>query len=98
MEFGTGLKIVRGKQFADETVSLDGTEFIGCQFDRCILEYGGGNLFLFVESPIRDCQFEFVGPANHTTLTLANMYASGMAEWVEAYFNHIRNPFGDALQ
>jgi hypothetical protein len=50
--FGSGLIEVRDKTFGpDDTIDLDDCKFIGCHFDRCRVQYAGG------EVAFEDCVF-----------------------------------------
>lgn len=93
------LKVIEGRQFADEAVHLDGYEFVDCTFRNCHLVYSGGELFLFRNSPFgKDCEFEFQGPASNTMNALKLMYHIGMHDFVEHLFRIVRNPFQDSIQ
>jgi hypothetical protein len=84
--------VVRGREFTDETVVLDGTEFIGCRLVRCELLYSGGRPFLFENTAVEECRLTFVGRAENTIHTLAAMHEFGMRNFVEEMFELIRNP------
>jgi hypothetical protein len=92
------LKTVRGRKFVDETVSLDGTEFIDCVFERCELTYSGRAPFLFENTPLNGCNIAFEGPARRTMEALATMHRFGMHAFVEQMFERVRNPFQDSIQ
>jgi hypothetical protein len=89
------LETISGRKFANETVHLDGREFIDCNFDRCLLIYSGGNAFIFGNSPINACQFEFAGAALNTLLVLEMMRHTGMADLVDATLDAVRRSMAD---
>lgn len=89
-------KRVSGKHFRNDVVRLDATEFIDCEFDRCELAYGGGGLFVFSNSPVRNCEFVFDGAAENTLGALAAMFGLGLTDFVEAVFQQIRTPPDEA--
>ena len=86
------LTVVRGRQFANEVVRLDGTEFAGCSFRRCELTYSGGLPFIFDNSSVDDCELVFVGRAENTLHTLAAMHRHGLEAFVDQFFDRIRQP------
>lgn len=92
------LKVVSGTEFLDETVQLDGIEFRDCSFRRCELTYAGGLPFLLTNSPADDCSIVFVDAAQATMDALSVMYQTGLHDFVETLFGHVRNPLSDSVQ
>jgi hypothetical protein len=83
----------QGKAFKDESVELDGHEFIDCTFERCKIFYYGGPLPVLGECKFGGCQFLFEKGAGNTLDMLRGLYHSGMTDLVEATFADVRtNP------
>jgi len=61
--------------FQDETVVLDGNQFVECTFVRCKFQYSGGD---FDIDRIRFDSLEFTvdGPAAKTVLLLRSLWAN----------------------
>jgi hypothetical protein len=76
----------------DETVQLDGHEFIRCKFVRCVLVYSGGR-----PPKITGCsfdaatRFQFSGAAGDTIGFMIGMYHGGFKALIEKTFDSIRN-------
>lgn len=83
--------------FTDETVELDGADFVGCTFEGCELVYRGGEIPRRVEgNTFRDCRWRFEGAAGRTVRFMAALYRGldDLGEQiVERTFDEIR---GDA--
>lgn len=62
-------QIVNRRFGAGERVELDGKSFIHCEFNGCLVVYGGGEVF-WQDVTWKDCEFSFVGAANHTIQVL----------------------------
>lgn len=82
------------ERFEDETVELDGGEFVGCTFEGCELVYRGGELPRRVEeNTFRDCRWRFEDAAGRTVRFMSALYR-GLGEHgeelVERTFDHIR--------
>ncbi len=94
----SGLKMVRGRKFANERVCLDGIEFLDCDIRNCELIYSGGLPFIFGNTPVEGSAIIFEGAAQNTLDTLAMLYNCGMSQIVDEILGHVRNPFDDTLQ
>ena len=51
--------------FTDQTITLDGTSYIGCKFTKCRVRYGGGLTDLQYNN-FNSCSFEYFGAADRT--------------------------------
>ncbi|HXA18192.1 MAG TPA: hypothetical protein VN380_14430 [Thermoanaerobaculia bacterium] len=77
--FGSGLIEVSGKTFGpDDSIDLDDCRFVGCHFDRCKVQYAGG------EVSFEECEFDnphltLAGEAANTArmLNVFDAFASG---------------------
>jgi hypothetical protein len=58
--------------YRDQTIRIDGIQFIDCRFERCTLEFAGEALPLFQRCSLVDVGWNFVGPAG-TTLAFLQM-------------------------
>lgn len=82
------------ERFEDETVELDGGEFVGCTFEGCDLVYRGGELPRRVEeNTFRDCRWRLEDAAGRTVRFMSALYR-GLGDHgetlVERTFDHIR--------
>ncbi len=82
--------------FADETIAIDGKEFVNCTFERCTITYSGGAIFFLPGSKFQDCTFEFQGPALRTLEALRVLHGFGMQEFVGRITDWITGPRADA--
>jgi hypothetical protein len=83
----------QNKTFKDETVELDGNEFIGCTFQRCQLIFNGERLPRFDTCSFDLSPFNFQKGAGNALHFLRDLYHCGLNENVEQLFEHIRkNP------
>lgn len=82
--------------YRDETIELDGAEFVGCRFEGCDLVYRGGELPRRVEeNTFRDCRWRLEDAAGRTVRFMAALHGGldGHGEKiVERTFEHIRGP------
>ena len=63
------------QSFTNETVTLDGNEFIDCNFSKCTFEYGGGD-FNIERIRFDTLGFTVSGPAMRTVLLLRSLWAN----------------------
>lgn|GEM_PF-6716010 len=67
----TTLEHVRGKNFKNETVEIDGKRFTSCAFEDCALQYSGGDVEFGIGCALgANCRPRFSGPARRTVLLL----------------------------
>ncbi|HXU20905.1 MAG TPA: hypothetical protein VN788_10025 [Verrucomicrobiae bacterium] len=66
----TTLDHVRNKNFRKEIVKLDGKKFSNCSFDRCILEYSGGDTEIGFRCSTTGIRPRFKGAAARTVRLL----------------------------
>ncbi len=67
------MKTVKGKTFHGATVTIDGTEFVGCTLTNCDLVHSGG-AFGWVETDITDCTITLRG-ASAMTVSFLESFA-----------------------
>jgi len=79
------------RKFADQTIAIDGNQYIGCTLERCELVYRGGESTEISNCSLGSCRFTFEGPAGTTLNFLSEMYHGGFQSIVEATFNNIRS-------
>jgi len=87
-----GLKKIIGKHYKNESVCLDGIEFINCKFDDCTLEYGGGNFEIFGNKIAQTCQMRFltIETAN-SALLVSIFYEFGKKiKFTDSYGRHMQ--------
>lgn len=63
--------------FEDQDVLLDANQFVDCTFIRCKLIYMGISVTNLGARLIKDCTWEFAGPAANTVNFMANLYNVG---------------------
>jgi hypothetical protein len=81
------------KKFKDETVDLDGNQFVGCSFEGCKLMYYGGPIPFFDSCKFGDSSFMFEKGAGNAVEFLRELYHCGLHQNVEAFFEDLRkNP------
>jgi hypothetical protein len=79
------------RKFADQTIALDGNQYIGCNFERCNLVYKGNKPTEIGNCSLDDCRFTFDGPAGNALNLLGALYHGGFQSLVESTFNNIRS-------
>lgn len=62
----TTLEHVRGKEFRNETVEIDGKRFTSCSFDGCRLKYSGGDVEFGIGCNLENSRPIFFGSARRT--------------------------------
>lgn len=81
------------KTFREETVDLDGNEYIHCTFERCKLMYLGGLIPRLDTCHFDSSPFMFEKGAGNTIEFLRELYHGGLHQNVEAFFDDLRrNP------
>ena len=81
------------KTFKDETVDLDGNEYLGCTFQRTKMMYYGGPIPHFDGCKFGASSFMFEKGAGNALEFLRELYHAGLHQNVEAFFDDIRrNP------
>ena|SRR5712691_1176211 len=83
---------VEGQTFINETVTLDGNEYLNCVFGKCRIAYGATAPAKLVNSEFDSCTWEFIGAAGLTVDFMTALYAmgGGALELIEGTFNNIR--------
>lgn len=78
--------------FSEQTVEVDGNEYLQCAFDHSILIYSGSTPVRLERNTFVDLRFALKGPALNTVVFLASLYQQdGQAkEAVETLFQGIR--------
>jgi hypothetical protein len=83
--------IANGQTFKKTVIFLDGSSFINCTFDDCELIYSGLMPVSLNGNTMKDCRWQFTGPAQNSMGFLTMLYASGARDLIEATFTAIRN-------
>ncbi len=82
-----------GKTFEDQTIAIDGNQYINCTFIKCRIIFTGFEEGVFDECKFISCDWGFSGPAVNTLNYLAAIY-NGLGEngheMVEGIFESIR--------
>jgi len=83
------------KTFKDETVELDGNQYVDCSFQGCKLVYNGGGIPHFEGVKFEGGSFMFEKGAGNAVEFLRELYHAGLHQNVEAFFDDVRrNPPG----
>jgi hypothetical protein len=80
--------------FRDLRVALDGNEYRGCKFIKCVLVYSGGTPPVLVDNLMTHCRWEFEGAAIRTVSFMAAIYrgaGEGGRKLIEDAFASIRS-------
>lgn len=86
--------IAINQKFADITIFLDGSTFVGCTFESCKLVFCGTLPFVFSNNATVDCGWESAGAASSVIELLASLYRHGGDAVVESIFDAIRGGGG----
>lgn len=82
-------------KFTNSTVRLDNNQYFKCEFNKCVIEYGGEGPISLDSCSFNGCDWVLVGYARNTLEFLSGMY-HGMGDFgqqmVEATFNNIKKP------
>ena len=78
-------------KFVDETLVLDGNQYIGCTLERCSLIYRGTGVTEIGNCSFIDSRFTMDGAAANTLNFLSAIYHGGFQSIVEQTFNNIRS-------
>ena len=81
------------RQWANETVRVDGHQYDNCTFDRCVLQFRGVAPTGFRDCQLTNCRWSFVGNAATTLTFLSDLY-QGFGDWgrnvVDSTFENVR--------
>lgn len=88
-----------GEEFVGREVEMDGQQFVGCEFQRCVLAFTGepnslgDRGLMLVGSHLEESTWDFRGAAAMTMCLLRELYHSGPGgrATVEGLFRDIRH-------
>jgi hypothetical protein len=80
----------QGETFANETVLLDGNEYLDCTFDNCELVFGATAGVSLNGINFNSCRWTFTGPAGTTINFMTALYQAGVTDMLEQTFENIR--------
>lgn len=83
----------KDKQFKNDKVRMDGNSFINCQFENCVMEYGGGPPPSMVGCGFNGVQWAFTEAASNTIIFMGAIYhgmGDGGKKLIEQTFENIR--------
>jgi len=80
------------QKLVNDTVVLDGNEFVNCEFDNCKMVYRGGDMPRLQHCHFVRCTWHLEDAAQRSVLFLRSVYHSGPGgrELVEETLRHIR--------
>ena len=84
--------IAENETFDDLTITLDGSTFKGCSFNRCTLVYSGSLPVVLNDCKFNGCKYNFAGGASLTVgfMSLLYQFGGGGRDLIEATFDSIR--------
>ncbi len=88
-----GVMDFKDKQFKNEKMRLDGNTFINCQFENCVIEYGGGPPPDMSGCRFTGVQWSFTEAALNTVQFMQALYhgmGEGGQQLIEQTFENIR--------
>ncbi len=74
--------IAQNKTFKGRQVSLDGSAFDGCTFDKCHLVFSGYIPVSLENCNFNNCKWEFSGPALNTVRFMTALHAGGATDLI----------------
>ncbi len=80
----------QGATFANETVALDGNDYLNCTFNNCEIVFSGTASVNLNGVNFNDCRWTFEGPAGMTVNFMTALYQAGMTELIDQTFENIR--------
>ena len=80
----------QGATFTNETVVLDGNEYLNCTFNNCDIIFGATAGVTLNGISFNDCRWTFTGPAGTTINFLTALYQAGVSDMIEQTFDNIR--------
>ena len=82
--------IAKGQTFTKQQVFLDGGSFYDCTFEDCDLIYHALMPVILNGNTMRNCRWQFAGPAQNCVGFMSLLFTSGAKEMIEATFDSIR--------
>lgn len=83
------LKVIQGKQYNGDTITIDNINYKDCVFLNCNLVFNGGPVGLEY-CQFDNCKWSFSGHAATTLAFLSKIYSQGSQMLVEQTFDNIR--------
>jgi hypothetical protein len=83
--------IAEGQTYKKQRICLDGASFHNCTFEECELIYSGLMPTVLQNNTMRDCRWQFAGPALNTVGFMTMLYGGGAKDLIEGTFTSIRN-------
>ena len=80
----------QGETFTNETVFLDGNEYLNCTFTNCELIFSGTAGVTLQGINFNSCRWTFHGPAGTTINFMTALYQAGVTDMLEQTFENIR--------
>ena len=80
----------QGAAFTNETVVLDGNEYLNCTFTNCELIFRGTDGVALHGIDFNGCRWTFEGPAGLTINFMTALYQAGVTDLIDQTFENIR--------
>lgn len=84
------MQTIENQTFTGKRIPLDGTQFVNCTFEKCVLVFRGEDGTAMQGCQIHETGFVFEGSAAKTIELMAAMHQGGFQEMVEATIATIR--------
>ena len=79
-----------GATFTNETVVLDGNQYVNCTFNNCEIAFNGTAAVSLNGINFNDCRWTFNGPAGLTIDFMTALYQAGMTTLIDGTIENIR--------
>jgi hypothetical protein len=80
----------KGETFENETIKLDGNEYIDCTFRECEFVYAGYGPVIMRGNKIFGYKLTFIDSAQRTLNLMEVLYHGGFKDLIEKTFENIR--------
>jgi hypothetical protein len=79
-----------GETFTNETVVLDGNDYLNCTFTNCEIIFNGTASVSLNGISFNDCRWTFGGPAGMTINFMTALYQAGVTDLIDQTIDNIR--------
>lgn len=79
-----------GANFANETVVLDGNDYVNCTFTNCEIVFRATASVSLNGVNFTDCRWTFDGPAGMTINFMTALYQAGITDLIDQTIENIR--------
>ena len=80
----------QGATFTNQTVVLDGNDYLNCTFTNCELVFRATGTVSLTGVTANNCRWTFEGAAGLTVKFMTALYQGGFSEMIDLTFENIR--------